>query len=359
MQQMLLSLLVGLVLWVASLQPLLNREYDMAENIADKYDATGKSSGLMAKVDKTKKADKVEGQPWYANFVGMWYNSDDTAGKEASSVAALAQDMPDIKEVISKYPSEGNNLEGRLAGQLGFASTNTNDASSAVADAIIAAPVAASDAAPVAVERSGLMARPASDAAPTATESPATPEVAASQAGAWLTTAVDAILLTEGGYQKDLEDTGNYRPDGTLVGTNRGVTALALAAYKGVDANTITEADIKAITDQDAKDIFIEDYYYKPKIDKLPDNIKEAVFDMNINSGSNSITILQRLAGLTGDAVDGGVGPDTLKAIEKANITPDQYADARIKYYKEVVKKTPAKKKYLDGWINRANEYRE
>jgi hypothetical protein len=211
----------------------------------------------------------------------------------------------------------------------------------------------------LAAQGNGLMARPASDAAPTAIESPATPEVAASQAGAWLTTAVDAILLTEGGYQKDLEDTGNYRPDGTLVGTNRGVTALALAAYKGVDANTITEADIKAITDQDAKDIFIEDYYYKPKIDKLPDNIKEAVFDMNINSGSNSITILQRLAGLTGDAVDGGVGPDTLKAIEKANITPDQYADARIKYYKEVVKKTPAKKKYLDGWINRANEYRE
>ena len=208
-------------------------------------------------------------------------------------------------------------------------------------------------------EAQGLMSRPTSDAAPTAIESPATPEVAASQAGAWLTTAVDAILLTEGGYQKDLEDTGNYRPDGTLVGTNRGVTARALAAYKGVDANTITEADIKAITDQDAKDIFIEDYYYKPKIDKLPDNIKEAVFDMNINSGANSITILQRLAGLTGDAVDGGVGPDTLKAIEKANITPDQYADARIKYYKEVVKKTPAKKKYLDGWINRANEYRE
>jgi hypothetical protein len=148
MQQMLLSLLVGLVLWVASLQPLLNREYDMAENIADKYDATGKSSGLMAKVDKTKKADKVEGQPWYANFVGMWYNSDDTSGEEASSVAAIQ--MEPHESMLARiqtsrkpaYDPEDDNLVGRFDGQLGFASTNTNDTSSAVADAIIGNSVA-------------------------------------------------------------------------------------------------------------------------------------------------------------------------------------------------------------------------
>jgi hypothetical protein len=79
----------------------------------------------------------------------------------------------------------------------------------------------------------------------------------------------------------------------------------------------------------------------------------------DINAGSNSIKILQRLAGLTGEEVDGGMGPNTLKAIEKAAITPDQYADARIKYYKEVVKKDPEKKEFLDGWITRANKYRE
>ena len=73
----------------------------MAENIADKYDATGKSSGLMAKVDKTKKADKVEGQPWYANFVGMWYNSDDTSGEEASSVAPIQ--MEPHESMLARY----------------------------------------------------------------------------------------------------------------------------------------------------------------------------------------------------------------------------------------------------------------
>ncbi len=76
---------------------------------------------------------------------------------------------------------------------------------------------------------------------------------------------------------------------------------------------------------------------------------------MNINAGSNSIKILQRLAGVKQDGV---IGPQTIKAVQEAGITPEQYADARIEYYKKVVKKNPEKKKYLDGWINRANKYR-
>ena len=339
-----------------------------------------KQNGIMSySFGKPMAVEEEKAFSWYKDKIGMQQDTPPyRKNPEPLYKPSAWESMPDIKQVINMFSS-------KLLDPLGAIPSGQDLLAKYAKPTFSSEPLTASDASPLlsgsgvssndmppltpteqagvdvalAAQGNGLMSRPASDAAPTATESPATPEVAASQAGAWLTTAVDAILLTEGGYQKDLEDTGNYRPDGTLVGTNRGVTALALAAYKGVDANTITEADIKAITDQDAKDIFIEDYYYKPKIDKLPDNIKEAVFDMNINSGSNSITILQRLAGLTGDAVDGGVGPDTLKAIEKANITPDQYADARIKYYKEVVKKTPAKKKYLDGWINRANKYRE
>ena len=254
----------------------------------------------------------------------------------------------DEPKAITTFAPEDDNLVGRFDGQLGYVDTDT---SAAVADAIIAAPVA--------VERNGLMSRPASDAAPTADTTSAAPEVSTSQAGPWLTGVLDTILVAEGGYQTLPKDKGNYRPDGTLVGTNRGITSQALATYKGVNANTITAEDIKAVTEQDARDIYINNYYLKPKLDTLPDNIRASVFDMNINAGSNSIKILQRLAGLTGEEVDGGMGPNTLKAIEKAAITPDQYADARIKYYKEVVKKDPEKEEFLDGWITRANKYRE
>ena len=155
----------------------------MAENIADKYDATGKSSGLMAKVDKTKKADKVEGQPWYARFVGMWYNSDDTSGEEASSVAPIQMEphesmLARIQTSRKKpaYAPEGGDLVGRFNGQLGFASTNTNDTSSAVADALIgnsvAEPLVVPVAAPLVIDNKnavtsgrGLMSNAKRDAA--------------------------------------------------------------------------------------------------------------------------------------------------------------------------------------------------
>ena len=171
----------------------------------------------------------------------------------------------------------------------------------------------------------------------------------------WLSSQLDTILETEGGFQNDKEDDGNY-VDGKLIGTNKGITPAALAEYRGVDPSTITVEDIKGITDKEAREIYEQNYYYKTKINELPENIQASVFDMNINAGPNAIKILQRLAGVKDD---GNIGPQTIKAVQEANITLDQYADARIEYYKQVVKNDPDKKKYLKGWINRANKYRE
>ena len=301
-------------------------------------------------LDKTKPS-KWESLPAIEDIINMFSSKLlDPLGAIPSGQDLLARYA---KPTFSSEPLTTSDASPLLSGS-GYSPETQRQgdaASSAVADAIIAAPVAA--------ERSGLMARPASDAAPTADTTSAAPEVSTSQAGPWLTGVLDTILVAEGGYQTLPKDKGNYRPDGTLVGTNRGITSQALATYKGVNANTITAEDIKAVTEQDAREIYINNYYLKPKLDMLPDNIRASVFDMNINAGSNSIKILQRLAGLTGEEVDGGMGPNTLKAIEKAAITPDQYADARIKYYKEVVKKDPEKKEFLDGWITRANKYRE
>lgn len=193
---------------------------------------------------------------------------------------------------------------------------------------------------------------------PTSRPERATEEVDAPTEGDFVASALDTILKSEGGFQDDTEDTGNYRPDGTLIGTNRGITPRALAAYRGVDPNSITVADIKGVTEAEARSIYRQDYYERPKIDQLPEALREPVFDMYINAGGNAIKILQRAAGLTGDAVDGAMGPQTLAAIENSDITPADYADARIKYYKGVAERDPDKAKYLNGWIKRANKYR-
>ncbi len=169
---------------------------------------------------------------------------------------------------------------------------------------------------------------------------------------------LDIILESEGGFQNRKNDSGNYRPDGVLIGTNRGITVRALAAYRNVDPNTITEEDIRNVTDEQAREIFRQNYYFKPKLYELPENIRAAVFDQYILSGPNAIKILQDIAGMPEEEQDGKVGPKTIEAIKNSNITANQYADRRELYFKRVVKKSPEKKESLEGWLNRANKYR-
>jgi lysozyme family protein len=174
-----------------------------------------------------------------------------------------------------------------------------------------------------------------------------------------LDSTLDEILISEGGFQNRPKDKGNYRPDGTLIGTNRGVTPNSLAEFRGVDPNTITEADIKAVTEDEARQIFKQIYFDKPKLNQLPVNLQEAVFDMQINSGRNAVRILQKLAGMPKDKRDGYVGPETLKALQGVNITNAEYADARIEFYNNLVKSDPDQYgENLAGWIARANKYR-
>ena len=171
---------------------------------------------------------------------------------------------------------------------------------------------------------------------------------------------LEDILESEGLYQDDVEDTGNYvKSDGTVLGTMRGITPRVYARSIGKSVDSLTVEDMKSITEETAKEIYREEYWNKPKIDKLPDNLKETVFDMYINAGGNAVKILQDLAGLPKSQQDGAIGPITIKAVNDANITKDQYADRRIEYYRAVVKANPKKKKYLNGWINRANKYRD
>ena len=170
-----------------------------------------------------------------------------------------------------------------------------------------------------------------------------------------LSKELDTILASEGGFQQDKDDSGNY-VNGVLIGTNKGITPSALAKHRGVKASTITVEDIKNLTEEEAREIFKDEYFYKPKINKLPLELQPSVLDMQINSGPNAIKILQKLVGTKQDGI---IGPITLKALKDNPVTVNQYADARIEYYKKVIKKSPEKKKFLSGWTNRANSYRE
>jgi lysozyme family protein len=91
------------------------------------------------------------------------------------------------------------------------------------------------------------------------------------------------IVGREGGYVNDPDDPGGATKWGITIGTLRRVRG-----------SNVTVEDVKNLTQGEAVDIFLSDYFYKPKINKLPESIQDTVFDMQVNSGNNAIKILQR-----------------------------------------------------------------
>ncbi|MDA9865372.1 holin-associated N-acetylmuramidase [bacterium] len=175
----------------------------------------------------------------------------------------------------------------------------------------------------------------------------------------------DAILQREGGYVNDPDDPGGA--------TNFGVTVHTMRRL-GLDMNDdgrVDAADVRQLSRAEAKRIFIEHYFHRPKISKLPVALHATVFDMQVNAGSHAVKILQRLLGKMGFpvTVDGKIGPKTIAAAESATkAAPVHIADAygieRRNYYYALADRRVASRKYArrrdggkGGWIVRAEEF--
>lgn len=175
----------------------------------------------------------------------------------------------------------------------------------------------------------------------------------------------DQIVAREGGYVDDPDDPGGA--------TNHGVTIGALRRL-GLDLDhdgDVDKGDVRRVTPEVARRIFVDEYFRRPKIDRLPAPLHATVFDMQVNSGHNAIKILQRLLGAFGHsaAVDGKVGPKTIAAAEGAiSVAPDHLVDAygiaRRNYYYRLADRRPASRKFArrrsggkGGWILRAEEF--
>lgn len=173
------------------------------------------------------------------------------------------------------------------------------------------------------------------------------------------------IIAREGGYVNDPADPGGATKYGVTIGTMR---ALGLDL---TGDGRVTEADVKALTQDQAAEIFERDYFVKPKIGLLPEALHATVFDMYVNAGANAVKILQRLLNdLLGlDLTDDGrIGPLTARAAHQGlRERPDlvnRYGLARRDYYYRLGDARPASRKYAlrrdggkGGWITRAEEF--
>lgn len=113
------------------------------------------------------------------------------------------------------------------------------------------------------------------------------------------------IVAREGGYVNDPDDPGGPTKFGVTIHTMR---ALGLDVDRDGDVDT---DDVRALGRDTAIDIFVEHYFQRPGIGRLPHALQPSVFDMYVNSGSNAVRILQRLLRDMGldIAVDGVIGP--------------------------------------------------
>lgn len=165
----------------------------------------------------------------------------------------------------------------------------------------------------------------------------------------------------EGGLSLDPADNGNWtggkRNVGNLVGSKYGVTAGALAQYRGVAANSITKADIAGITRDLAVDIGVKLYYKAPHFDLLPWNrVTLSIVDKGWGSGpKQAIKLVQRMVGT---ADDGVLGPATAAAynawIDKLGeeAAARKWADVRIAFDTSL-----NQPKYINGWNNRTKSF--
>lgn len=165
---------------------------------------------------------------------------------------------------------------------------------------------------------------------------------------------MDEIIDVEGGFVNHPADTGGP--------TKYGITLKTLANHRGEECGL---RDVSLLTKDEAREIYLDNYYLAHEIDKLPVDLQPVVFDMAVNMGPRqAIKIMQRVTSGMGFPVypDGVIGPNTLKsariAVElfKGNVSKE-ITKERILFYKQLARERPSQMAFLNGWINRAERF--
>ena len=149
------------------------------------------------------------------------------------------------------------------------------------------------------------------------------------------------ILHHEGGYVNHPKDPGGE--------TNLGVTKRVYLEHGGTK-------DMKDLLVEDVAPIYKKGYWDKMKGDDLPGGLDLCVFDFGVNAGpGRSAKYLQTMIGTV---ADGGIGPNTLKAVEAyvsehgIEKSIENFQEARQEYYE----KLSTFATFGKGWTRRVEE---
>jgi lysozyme family protein len=141
------------------------------------------------------------------------------------------------------------------------------------------------------------------------------------------------LLEREGGDQfTDYRyDAGGPTKFGITLATLRGLS-MDLDGDGDVD-----KVDVQLLDNEQAKEIYKNVFFIGPKVNMLPRYLQEITFDMCVHFGAKGgIRVLQqtinsRLDSADHIAIDGVIGPVTLRHVAKTGIRPKRVAAFRIK----------------------------
>lgn len=152
---------------------------------------------------------------------------------------------------------------------------------------------------------------------------------------------LEAILHHEGGYVNHPKDPGGE--------TNLGVTKRVYEEWGGTK-------DMKDLEVEDVEPIYKKNYWDRVKAESLPGGLDLCVFDFGVNAGTGRAA--KYLQTMIGTVADGGIGPNTLKAVgnyvesEGVEQTIKNYQAARQEYYESL----STFETFGRGWTRRVDE---
>lgn len=158
--------------------------------------------------------------------------------------------------------------------------------------------------------------------------------------------AVEHVGVEEGNYSRKYSDRGNWTSGivgkGELKGTKYGISAMSYP-----------DLDIANLTWDQAKTIYLVDFWRKYKVDQVAEQLRLPYFDALVNHGPFAVKLLQRAVGA---ADDGVIGPKTVARTFLEGATPWKFALTRSDYYAEIVQNGVNDEndiKQLKGWLRR------
>ncbi|WP_339863223.1 glycoside hydrolase family 108 protein [Paremcibacter congregatus] len=176
--------------------------------------------------------------------------------------------------------------------------------------------------------------------------------------------ALSALLAIEGALVDDPDDPGGI--------TNNGISLRTLSRLGAVDNDhdgasdydfngdgAIDAEDIRAMSENDVRQFYYHEFWFKYSYGCLPTNVAIKLFDFSVNMGpSQAHKILQRALRANGhylkdDGIIGNITRTLTKTCAQERIVPAMRSEA-AGFYRLLAAQNPRSQKFLKGWLRRA-----